>query len=330
VPFNLSTPYVKDVVLTEHVETIVEVNATKPGSQVIVAGFERSNDGILTRSKSVTSLKVYPLTLTDVSICLDRYSESYQAYYFDILCGASSDKKIPIPCHLEGAGMVARGSIKTNVDPKPLESFYLFGVYSSNTARAKTEGTIVQNNRLTALPCTADDFVFFTKLGYLGRWGISHSFCDADLAMCRNDRCRPWSDLCNGKSECEDGSDESRQACFNQVCAPNQFKCKYGACIDKSKTCDGSQECNDGSDEDVSGICKDKVQGARISGITCRGIPETKGVVATCTLVDGKTKVPCTDKVAVGTHAVLKRNEVRATCTKDGIWSQNVVLSGSC
>jgi hypothetical protein len=240
-----------------------------------------------------------------------------------VLCGLSKDKSA-IPCHLEGAGMVAKAWIKTRADPNPQANFYLFGVYSSNSALARTEGSSLQNNRQVVPPCTPDDTVFFTKLGYLGRWGISHNFCDADLAMCKNDKCRPWGDLCNGKVECEDWSDELPSTCYNQVCSPNQFKCKYGACIEKSLTCNGVPDCNDSSDEDVSTVCSGK--GTR-EVVTCRGIPETKGVTSTCTHPTTKSVIPCNEKLPVGTTVVLKRNEVRATCSKDGIWSQSVNLS---
>jgi len=338
-PFKL-TSHVKDVVLTEQVGTILEANATKAGSQVLIAGFDQSytsrsssGGGVQTRSKSTLPLKMYELKLTDMSTCLDLYMQSYsQAHYFDVLCGLSVDNKTPVPCHLEGSGMIVKASIKTRNDPKPLENFYLFGVYSSNSAVAVTEGSLIQNNRLVTPPCTPQDSVFFTQLGYLGRWGISHNFCDAGLAMCRNDKCRPWSDLCNGKFECEDGSDELPSSCFNQVCASNEFKCKYGGCIQKSLACNGVPECTDGSDEDVSSVCKDKMTSTNPrKTITCEGIPESPGVTVTCIHPDTKKQIPCgannNNNLPVGTGAVLQRAEVRATCTANGIWSQNVNLS---
>lgn len=216
--FNLSTPYVKDVLLTQFGQTILEANATKPGDTVMLAGFERidpNSVGVQTRSKTNQTLQVRQVVLTDIGACINRYLSSYDAFYFDVLCAKGASEKDVVPCRFEGAGMITQGMF----DPKAKNSkveFYLMGVYSSNTALSKSEGTIKAKNQVKPEDCTANDVIFFTKLGYLERWGISHDFCGHDLAMCLNNKCRPWENLCDGTPQCDDKSDETQQMCHNQ------------------------------------------------------------------------------------------------------------------
>ncbi|XP_037822843.1 modular serine protease-like isoform X2 [Lucilia sericata] len=54
-------------------------------------------------------------------------------------------------------------------------------------------------------------------------------------------------DLCNGRVDCKDGSDESLELCINFHCVG--FTCGYGACISRNSKCNGIKECADGSDE---------------------------------------------------------------------------------
>ncbi|KRF94155.1 uncharacterized protein Dmoj_GI15893, isoform H [Drosophila mojavensis] len=61
----------------------------------------------------------------------------------------------------------------------------------------------------------------------------------------RGGGCIPKTQVCDGKSQCRDGSDES--ACRSS-CAINQIACN-GACLDWSLRCDGIRDCDNGVDE---------------------------------------------------------------------------------
>lgn len=55
--------------------------------------------------------------------------------------------------------------------------------------------------------------------------------------------------ICDGHSDCYDGSDEAATLCTHLFCPENYFKCHYGACVHRSKKCNGIRDCIDASDE---------------------------------------------------------------------------------
>lgn len=67
--------------------------------------------------------------------------------------------------------------------------------------------------------------------------------------QCRSGECVFEDQLCNGKKDCADASDESLARCFNYYCPPYAFKCDYGACVSGDAKCNGEYDCFDGSDE---------------------------------------------------------------------------------
>ncbi|XP_073795137.1 basement membrane-specific heparan sulfate proteoglycan core protein isoform X12 [Danio rerio] len=72
--------------------------------------------------------------------------------------------------------------------------------------------------------------------------------CRADQATCQNGQCISREYLCDGESDCTDGSDESRCG-TPSPCEPNEFKCQNGRCALKLWRCDGDNDCQDNSDE---------------------------------------------------------------------------------
>lgn len=67
-------------------------------------------------------------------------------------------------------------------------------------------------------------------------------------------------EICDGKADCADSSDERRELCAPIICQADQFKCYYGACISRTRVCDESEDCVDGSDEFNCGRASDSCE----------------------------------------------------------------------
>lgn len=66
---------------------------------------------------------------------------------------------------------------------------------------------------------------------------------------CKSKQCVREDEVCNGKRDCSDGSDEMRHVCFNHYCPSYDFRCGYGACVPRKSSCNRILDCLDGSDE---------------------------------------------------------------------------------
>ncbi len=73
--------------------------------------------------------------------------------------------------------------------------------------------------------------------------------CSEGMWKCHDFKCIDLTNVCDGISQCADGSDE--QTCANWTCAKNWRKCNDGhQCIPDETICDGDNTCSDKSDED--------------------------------------------------------------------------------
>ncbi|XP_059825945.1 prolow-density lipoprotein receptor-related protein 1-like [Hypanus sabinus] len=75
--------------------------------------------------------------------------------------------------------------------------------------------------------------------------------CGASEFLCLNKQCVPGKWLCDGKADCEDGSDESTDVCHQRACLSHEISCGPGSlqCIPAAWQCDGEKDCHNNGDE---------------------------------------------------------------------------------
>ncbi|XP_034736897.1 very low-density lipoprotein receptor-like isoform X3 [Etheostoma cragini] len=97
-------------------------------------------------------------------------------------------------------------------------------------------------------------FLFLAPLTWCHVWGHSLPACHEQLEFrCSDGLCIPKPEVCDGHTDCKDGSDE--QHCVHLWCKKDEFACRNGRCISSRFLCNGVDDCGDGSDEALCQNC---------------------------------------------------------------------------
>ncbi|TKS74382.1 Potassium voltage-gated channel subfamily V member 2 [Collichthys lucidus] len=80
----------------------------------------------------------------------------------------------------------------------------------------------------------------------------------SDEDHCAVNRCPPGNQLCDKRTDCKDGRDDSGRPCglspphpqTSPTCTASDFQCGDGQCVPQAWKCDNSRDCSDGSDEE--------------------------------------------------------------------------------
>ncbi|XP_072244889.1 low-density lipoprotein receptor-related protein 8-like [Leuresthes tenuis] len=89
---------------------------------------------------------------------------------------------------------------------------------------------------------------------FSGVEGHSLPACHEQLEFrCSDGSCLSRVKMCDGRSDCEDGSDERH--CSHVWCKDSEFACHSRRCISAQLLCNGVHDCSDGRDEDSCYNC---------------------------------------------------------------------------
>ncbi len=90
--------------------------------------------------------------------------------------------------------------------------------------------------------------VLITAAGCGGELGSAAAECSEDDFTCESGGCVPIASVCNGRDNCDDGSDEAN--CIQKCETSSDYRCKDGqTCIGAGGVCDGRPDCPGADDE---------------------------------------------------------------------------------
>ncbi|KAK7080826.1 hypothetical protein SK128_017447 [Halocaridina rubra] len=153
-------------------------------------------------------------------------------------------------------------------------------------------------------------------MGFCFLQNLSKVTCEGAKFKCTSSaQCIPYEWKCDGREECDDGSDE--EGCPTDpstisYCSSEQFRCEdNGYCISLSWQCDGEIDCTDGSDEDDCFITN-----------TLRpreGIPTESLIQSTAvTTTEHSPRVTTTESPSPTTTVSSNCSEHQYSCQSDG------------
>ncbi|XP_064082336.1 G-protein coupled receptor GRL101-like isoform X2 [Macrobrachium nipponense] len=114
--------------------------------------------------------------------------------------------------------------------------------------------------------------------------------CDPGFWLCGDRRkCIPETEICSGKDDCDDASDEAIRICG---CLTNEFLCAAEEkCIDIHRRCDAYEDCFGGEDEKECETYKCPESHLQCDNGTCISLDLACDFVNDC--VDGKDELNC-------------------------------------